>query len=89
MTKKAKKTKKKKSNIAPLRETLLVLLRMTPHSGTDEGFIRQWNTVSDSDFDLLENGHLPDAPPDVEVSIMTLLTEAKAAGLPCVKNLVY
>ena len=89
MAKKAKKTKKKKkSNIAPLRETLLVLEDDAAFSGT-EGFIRQWNTVSDSDFDLLENGHLPDAPPDVEVSIMTLLTEAKAAGLPCVKNLVY
>lgn len=88
MAKKAKKTKKKKSNIVTLRETLLVLEDDAAFSGT-EGFIRQWKDVSDSDFDLLENGHLPDASPDVEVSIMTLLTEAKAAGLPCVKNLVY
>lgn len=88
MAKKAKKTKKKKSNIAPLRETLLVLEDDAAFSGT-EGVIRQWKDVSDSDFDLLENGVLPDASPDVEVSIMTLLTEAKAAGLPCVKNLVY
>ncbi len=88
MAKKAKKTKKKKSNIATLRETLLVLEDDAAFSGT-EGFIRQWKDVSDSDFDLLENGHLPDASPDVEISIMTLLNEAKAAGLPCVKNLVY
>jgi hypothetical protein len=85
----AKKTKKaKKSKTVTHRETLLILKDDVAFSGT-EGCIRQWHDVTDSDFDLLENGCLPDTSPDVEISIKTLLTEAKAAGLPCVKNLVY
>lgn len=80
------KKKSKKSKLPSITQTLLVLEDDAAFSGTD-GAILQWHDISDSDYDNLENGCLPEATADVIVKIETLLAEAKAANLPCVKNL--
>ncbi len=82
-----KKSKKsKKSKLPPVTQTLLVLEDDAAFSGTD-GAILQWHDISDADWDNIENGCLPYTRADVIVKIETLLAEAKAANLPCVKNL--